>query len=115
MELDGKTQDDDLLAEGRGHERLYVFTLQISIFIYFWLHWVFTAARSLSLIEASGAYSLAAVCGGLSLAPSLVAENKLSSCNMWAESLHDMWDLPRPGIEPVSPRWQVDSQPLDHQ
>ena len=91
--------------------------LQISIFnfIYFWLHWVLTAACSLSLIEASRAYSLVVVCGGLSLAPSLVAENKLSSCNMWAELLHDMWDLPRPGIEPVLPRWQVDSQPLDHQ
>ena len=26
-----------------------------------------------------------------------------------------MWDLPRPGIEPMSPlRWQVDSQPLYH-
>ena len=52
--------------------------------IYFWLHWVFIAACSLSLIEASGAYSLAVVCGGLSSAPSLVAENRLSSYNMWA-------------------------------
>ena len=24
-----------------------------------------------------------------------------------------MWDLPRPGIEPM--HWQADSQPLDHQ
>ena len=32
LELDGKTQDDDLLEEGRGCEGLYVFTLQISIF-----------------------------------------------------------------------------------
>ena len=86
MELDGKTKDDDLLEEGRVCEGLYIFTLQISIFslIYFWLHWVFIAACSLSLIEASGAYSLVAVCGGLSLAPSLVAENKLSSYNVWA-------------------------------
>ena len=34
LELDGKTQDDDLLAEGRGCEGLYVFTLQISLFIF---------------------------------------------------------------------------------
>ena len=26
-----------------------------------------------------------------------------SSCGSWAELLHGMWDLPRPGIEPVSP------------
>ena len=26
-----------------------------------------------------------------------------------------MWDLSRPGIEPVSLRWQVDSLPLNHQ
>ena len=26
-----------------------------------------------------------------------------------------MWNLPRPGIEPVSPAFQVDSSPLDPQ
>ena len=25
-----------------------------------------------------------------------------------------MWDLPGPEIEPMSPDWQADSQPLDH-
>ena len=25
-----------------------------------------------------------------------------------------MWNFSRPGIEPVSPHWQVDSYPLDH-
>ena len=25
------------------------------------------------------------------------------NCGSWAQSLHGMWDLPRPGLEPVSP------------
>ena len=32
-----------------------------------------------------------------------------------AELLRDIWDLPGPGIEPVSRTWQVDFYPLDHQ
>ena len=28
---------------------------------------------------------------------------RLSSCGSWAQLLHGMWDLPRPGLEPVSP------------
>ena len=30
-------------------------------------------------------------------------EYSLSNCGTWAQLLHSMWDLPRPGIEPVSP------------
>ena len=46
--------------------------------------------------------------GPLTIAASLVAEHRfqtrrLSSCGSWAQLLHGMWDLPRPGIEPVSP------------
>ena len=49
-----------------------------------------------------------AVCGPLTIAASLVAEHGLqmcrfSSCGSWAQSLCGMWDLPRPGLEPVSP------------
>ena len=33
----------------------------------------------------------------------------------WAQLPPGMWDLPRPGIESVSPAFQEDSQPLDHQ
>ena len=29
-------------------------------------------------------------------------EHKLNSCGTWAELLHDMWNLPGPGIEPVT-------------
>ena len=44
----------------------------------------------------------------LIVAASLVAEHKLqtcrlSSCGSRAQLLHGMWDLPRPGLEPVSP------------
>ena len=44
----------------------------------------------------------------LTVAASLVAEHRLqtrrlSSCDSQAELLRSMWDLPRPGLEPVSP------------
>ena len=43
----------------------------------------------------------------LTVAASLVAEHRLqtrrlSSCRSWAYLLRGMWDLPRPGLEPVS-------------
>ena len=44
----------------------------------------------------------------LTIAASLVAEHRLqmrrlSSCGSQAQFLRGMWDLPRPGLEPVSP------------
>ena len=49
-----------------------------------------------------------AVRGPLTVAASLVAEHRLqtrtlSSCGSRAQPLRGMWDLPRPGLEPVSP------------
>ena len=49
-----------------------------------------------------------AVRGPLTSAASLVAEHRLqtrrlSSCGSRAQLLRGMWDLPRPGLEPVSP------------
>ena len=49
-----------------------------------------------------------AVRGPLTVAASLVAEHRLqtrrlSSCGSRAQPLRGMWDLPRPGPEPVSP------------
>ena len=46
--------------------------------------------------------------GPLTIAASLVAEHRLqmhrlSSCGSRAQLLHGMWDLPRPGLEPMSP------------
>ena len=48
-----------------------------------------------------------AVHGPLTIAASLVAEHRLqtrrlSSCGSWAQLLRGMWDVPRPGLEPVS-------------
>ena len=44
----------------------------------------------------------------ITIAASLVAEHRLqtrrlSSCGSRAQLLRGMWDLPRPGLEPVSP------------
>ena len=49
-----------------------------------------------------------AVRGPLAVAAFLIAEHKLqtrrlSSCGSRAQLLHGIWDLPRPGLEPVSP------------
>ena len=49
-----------------------------------------------------------AVHGPLIIAASLVAEHRLqtrrlSNCGSWAQLLHGMWDLHRPGLEPMSP------------
>ena len=49
-----------------------------------------------------------AVRGPLAMAASLVAEHRLqtrrlSNCGSRAQLLRGMWDLPRPGLEPVSP------------
>ena len=48
------------------------------------------------------------MCGPLTIAASLVAEHRLqtrrlSSCGSRAQLLRSMWDLPRPGLKPVSP------------
>ena len=97
------------------------------LLIYFWLRWVFVPARGLSLVAARGSYSLSWCAGfslqwllllrstgsshmgsvvvvrGLSSCGSWAPECRLSSCGAWASFLHGMWDLPRPGLEPVSP------------
>ena len=49
-----------------------------------------------------------AVHSPLTIAASLVAEHRLqthrlSSCGSQTQLLHGMWDLPRPGLKPVSP------------
>ena len=87
--------------------------------IYFWLHWVFIAVRGLSLVVVSGGYS-SLWCMGFSLrwllllqstgsrctgfsSGSWALEHRLSICGARAQLLHSIQDLPRPGIEPVSP------------
>ena len=53
-----------------------------------------------------------AVRGPLTIVASLVAEHglqtrRLSNCGSRAQSLRGTWDLPRPGLEPVSPALAV--------
>ena len=55
------------------------------------LHWV-SAGRGFSLAVVSGAYSFVMMRRLLTAAASLVVE-------------HGLWDLPRPGIKPMSPAW----------
>ena len=43
------------------------------------------------------------VAHGLSSWGSWALERRLSSCGAWASLLHGMWELPGPGLEPVSP------------
>ena len=81
--------------------------LFIYLFIYFWLRWVFVAACGLSLVEVSRGYSSLQSTGsrhtGFSSCVTWALERRLSSCGARALLLHGMWDLPRPGLEPVSP------------
>ena len=58
----------------------FLLTLFIDLFLLllnFWLLWVFVAAHGLSLVAASGAYSLAVVGRLLLVVASLVAEHRL--------------------------------------
>ena len=87
---------------------LFILILFIYLFIYyFWLCWVFVSVRGLSLVVARGGHS-SSRCAGLSLSrPLLLAEHRLqtrrlSSCGSRAQLLRGMWDLPRPGLKPVS-------------
>ena len=90
----------------------------LNLFIYFWLHWVFIAACGLSLVATSGGYSLLWCVGfslqwllslwsmgsrhaGFSSYGSQALEHRLSRVR--AQFLHGIWDLPGPGLKPVSP------------
>ena len=98
----------------------FFFLFCFFLFIYFWLHWVFVAVCGLSPVVASGDHP-SLWCAGLSLRWPLPLQSKgsrragfssyglqalecrLSSCGTWAWLLCGMWDLPRPGLEPMSP------------
>ena len=95
-------------------------SLFFNFYYFFWLHWVFVAARGLSLDVASRGYSLLQ-CAGFSLWWLLLLQStgsrrkgfsscglralgcQVSSCGTWAQLLSSMWDLPDPGIKPMSP------------
>ena len=105
----------------------WVFFFNINLFIYFWLCWVFAAAHRLSLVVVSRSYSSLRCTGfslwwllllwitgsrrvgsvvvarGLSSCSLQAPEQRLSSCGTRTQLLHGMWDLPGPGLKPVSP------------
>ena len=64
--------------------------LFICLFIYLWLRWVFVALRGLSLVEASGGYSLLR-CTGFSMQWLLLLRSTgsrragFSSCGTWTQ------------------------------
>ena len=71
------------------------------------VHWVFVAACRFSLVVVSRGYSLAAVLGLLIAVASPVAEQGLESTGSVvvgarAQLLGGMWDLPGPGLNPVT-------------
>ena len=87
--------------------------LFIYLFIYLFIH-LFLAV--LGLCFCTRAFSscgergplFIAVHGPLTVAASPIVEHRLrtrrlSSCGSWAQLLRGMWDLPRPGLEPMSP------------
>ena len=53
--------------------------------------------------RAPGAQASAAAACGLSSCGLRAPEHRPSSCGAWAQVLRGMWDLPGPGLEPVSP------------
>ena len=92
---------------------LFVFFL-MCLFIYLFIYYLFLAvlgprfcARAFSSCGKRGPLFIA-VRGPLTIAASSVAEHRLqtrrlSNCDSRAQLLRGMWDLPRPGLEPVSP------------
>ena len=64
-------------------------------------------ARAFSSCGKRGSLFIA-VRGALTITASLVVEHRLqthrlTNCGSWAQLLRGMWDLPRPGLEPMSP------------
>ena len=72
---------------------LQVWHLGFSLWWLHLLHSMGSRASRLQQLQHEG--SVVAVPGAL--------ENRLNKCGTWAQLLRGMWDLPRPGIEPVSP------------
>ena len=87
---------------------IYLFILKLLLFTYFLaVLGLRFCARAFSSCGKRGPLFIA-VRGPLTIAASLVAEHRLqsrrlSSCGTRSLLLRGMWDLPGPGIEPVSP------------
>ena len=85
----------------------FVFFKYLFIYLFMAVLALCFCARAFSSCGKRGPLFIA-VRGPLTIAASLVAEHRLqtrrlSSCGSWAQLLRGMWDLPRPGLEPVFP------------
>ena len=65
---------------------------------YFWPCWVFVATGAFS----SGCGERASRCGSWPGCMAGALDHRLSGCGARAQLLCNVWDLPRPGMEPVS-------------
>ena len=79
-----------LVAASRGYSSLRCAGFSLPWFLLLW-------SRAL------GARALVVVACSFSSCGSRVLERRLSSCGTRAQLLHGMWDLPGPGLEPLSP------------
>jgi len=94
-------------------------TAVLLIFVYFWLCQVFITTCGLSLVVASGGYSLVAGCVCLIVVASLAVEHRLGtqasvavvrglSCSAACRIFLNQ------GLNPCPLHWHTDSKPLDH-
>ena len=91
----------------------YFFFLKKFTFFYLFIYLFMTVLSLRFCARAFSSYGkwgplFIAVRGPLTITASLVAEHRLqtrrlSSCGSRAQLLRGMWDLPRPGLKPVSP------------
>ena len=93
------------------YKKLIFFFLSLKFFLFYYLFLAVLGLRfyawAFSSCGKQGPLFIA-VHGPLTIAASLVVEHRLqtrrlSSCGSQAQSLRGMWDLPRPGLEPMSP------------
>ena len=95
------------LLWARYYAELIVFLKYLFIYLFMAVLDLRFCARAFSSCGRRGPLFVV-VHGPLTIAASLVAEHRLqtrrfSNCGSRAQLLQGMWDLPRPGLEPVSP------------
>ena len=110
----------------RSSEFLFFFKIYLIIYLS-WLHWIFVAACTLSLVAMCRGHCLVAVCGLLIATASHVAESTgsrllgFSRYSLWALELglssygHGLSSVTCGLFKSMSLHWQAESHPLDHQ
>ena len=101
------TLRDICLFPERSYFSLFLYFIYLFIYLFMAVLGLCFCVRAFSSCGKWGPLFIA-VCGPLAITTSLVAEHRLqtrrlSNCGSQAQSLRGMWDLPRPGLEPVSP------------